>query len=1358
MRLDDEKAEVKLTDCTEEKFEKIKAAFVKPFGFFDGNLYRIEVLKTENGVYMLCDFHHIVFDGGSTDIFLSELSAAYDGEKLSPETFTAFDLADEEAKIDGTKEYEDAKQYFDTLLKGSEATTLPGDKSSQPSGISSIASAFISKDIVDKNIRQRGITAANHFLSAAALAISRFAPFAEKTDENGGGVKVLAATINSGRDDYRLQRNFAMLIKTLPAVIDVPAEFTAEEFTESVQSRMFEITDNCVYPYVRLSSDYGFNTQIMYAYQGGVIGEHKLGGKEFSVNTFELDVVKFPVNITVNSETDKYTVVIDYDNGLFSENFIKNLCCSIAYTAQVLAENSDVKVKDICVTTPEELKKIEKFNVFADEKSDAKFKSLPDVFEEAATANPNKTALLACDRELTFAELDKISNKLANALISHGVKKGGRIPFVLSRTSNVLIAMLGIMKSGACYIPVDPDYPSERIENILSDSGAKFVITSGKDYGENTLNINDLINQGNETRPDADITPDDACYIIYTSGSTGKPKGVVISHKGIINYVRPSEGNRHVMALCKADARMVSVTTVSFDMFLKEAFCSLMNGLTLILADDEQSKDPRKLAELFKTAHGTSFNATPSRMAQYLELTEFADALKHCKVVMAGGEKYSLALYTKLRAVTDAVLINTYGPTEITVSCNAKILTDDGRVTAGMPLGGVVEQVMDLYGNPLPTGVTGELYIGGNGLAIGYFGDKAKTDAAFIYVNGKRYYKSGDLARWSENGEVEILGRNDGQIKLRGLRIELGEVENAILAIDNVKTCAVAVRKIREQEHLCAYYTASETISAEDLKAELSKTLARYMVPTAYLQMEKLPSTPNGKTDLKALPEANLMSGGEYVPPENKTEKDFCEIIEGILNLNRVGRNDNFFDIGGTSLLVTQLTIDAMERGYEISYGEVFANPSPAELAAICSSAESEKSHETQRIDSDVKDKIGNINVGADGYDYTKINAMLTKNNLDSLIHGKRRELGNICLSGATGFLGIHVLYQFLTTQKGSAYCIVRGGKVGAEHRLKSMLVYYFSNDFDELFGSRIVVVDGDVTNSETYKKLHTFPIDTYINCAANVKHFSAGTDIEDINVGGVKGAIELCKQTGARLIQVSTASVAGMSIDGNPPPNTVMSEQMFYFGQDISNRYVNSKFKGERLLLEACADGKLDAKIMRAGNLMARASDGEFQANFTTNSFCGRLKAYSIIGKVPYSVMGMSAEFAPIDCTADAILKLAQTPPDCRIFHPYNDHEVFIGDAIYALDRLGIKIVPCEEEDYSKDFSAALSDKSKAKNLNALIAYNERGKKVAALKSATNFTSQALLRLGFKWPITGEGYLEEFFKKIEGLGSCEGD
>lgn len=287
--------------------------------------------------------------------------------------------------------------------------------------------------------------------------------------------------------------------------------------------------------------------------------------------------------------------------------------------------------------------------------------------------------------------------------------------------------------------------------------------------------------------PEIPLQPDDLAYLIYTSGSTGRPKGVMLAHGGITNYVYGHPANIHISALRQDAHTMVSVTTASFDMSLKETVAILSSGLTLALASEQQAQNPAQLAGLFKQVNGDAFNATPSRMEQYLELPAFRDALAGCRVVMCGGEKYSPKLLARLKDITGARIFNTYGPTEITVSCNACELTGRTEVTVGRPLLNVREFIVDCDGNPLPWGVTGELLVGGAGVARGYWNNEELTRKHFTEYRGMRVYRTGDYAKWTQGGDVAILGRTDNQVKLRGLRIELGEIEKCMLEDSRVR-------------------------------------------------------------------------------------------------------------------------------------------------------------------------------------------------------------------------------------------------------------------------------------------------------------------------------------------------------------------------------------------------------------------------------------------------------------------------------------------------------------------------------------------------------------------------------------------
>ena len=530
------------------------------------------------------------------------------------------------------------------------------------------------------------------------------------------------------------------------------------------------------------------------------------------------------------------------------------------------------------------------------------------IFENIACENPQKTILIAEDGELTYRELNKRANKIANSLIKRGVNVEDKVMFMMRRNSDLIAAVLGIVKAGAAFIPIDPNYPKNRINQILEDSDSKFVITSSEiDYdGENRIDVDELLAESNDSNPEVELTPDNLCFLIYTSGSTGKPKGVMITHRGISNYVANVEENVPIYELNHKCNKFISISTVSFIVFLREIFGTILNGLQVIFANDEQAVDPLELVDLFKKTDADGFGSTPTRLLEYLQLEEIQDAVGKCKVIIVGGEGFPPVLYDRLSKYTDADIYNSYGPTEVTIASHYKLI-DSVEVTAGWKMLNVVDKIMDIDGNQLPAYVPGEIYVGGAGIARGYLNDDEQTQKVFLTLNDIPYYNTGDLGKKDANGELYVQGRNDTQIKLRGLRIELSEIEGAIANYENVFLSKVVVKKINSIEHLCAYFTASEDIDMDDLKQHLIDSIPEYMVPSYFTQLDEFPKTPNGKTDFKNLPDPEI-DIDEFIKPRTEIEQELFNIVSEILNISEFGVNTDLFSIGLTSLSVIKLT------------------------------------------------------------------------------------------------------------------------------------------------------------------------------------------------------------------------------------------------------------------------------------------------------------------------------------------------------------------------------------------------------------------------------------------------------------------
>ena len=1313
-------------------------SFVKPFNLTKGPLYRAVVC----GNTLFFDVHHLVMDGSSVSIFIHDICRALQGEGIERETYTFLDYAKEEATADTSA----AEDYFTSQLSSvDDATSLPADlHGNEKEGRAGRAYQAVNHAAVEAFAREHGVTPASVYLAAVEYLAARY----------GNTKDVCICTVSSGRSNMKIADTVGMFVNTLPLVSHI-TDGSVEDYIYNVADNFRHTLDHENYPFARISDKFGIDAELVFVYEVGVMDNFSVGNHAVTIESLELSAPKFKVTLLVEPHEGQICLSADYNDALYSPDMIRRMLESLNQVIENMIATPKAEITGISIMSPSQ--QIEMAGMNSIGTAPLPIRLLHQGMERWAEKEPERIAVIATDRTLTYREFNNEANNIAQALIERGLKKGDAVVVLLPRRSTTLTTIFGIMKTGGAFIPCDPEYPTERIRLIAEDSGAPFVVTTADlvgNYGERGVLIDHLLNPVSTVFSVSNAEPTDLAYYIYTSGSTGKPKGVRVAHYNITTLLNssPQHPIRVMMEDCE---RIFSVSTISFDASIFEYGMALFNGRTFVFANEEEAKDPLAMMRLIELTHPDYFGCTSSRMLQYMELPDFVVCMKHFKCILQGGEKFSELLLDKIRQINShCVILNGYGPTEISICSNSIDLQHAEFLTVGKPLPNYTEWVIDRDGNELPVGVTGELLVGGDGVTQGYNNLPELTAEKFITYRGLRAFKTGDFARWLPNGEVMILGRTDNQVKLRGLRIELGEVEKAIAQVEGVRNVLVKICNIQGRDHLSAYYVADQPIDINDMKSAIRQTLTSYMVPTAYLQMDKFPITPNGKVDFRHLPEPLLAQvSSEYVAPANDTEKFFAETFAHILNLDKVSATDSFFDLGGTSLVVMKVVIALQQAGYKITYADVFAHPSPRKLAALISGSSltsNLSSLTSQDPDADIQN-----------FDYTDINRQLEKNTLESFKHDTHlRPLGDVLLTGATGFLGIHVLKCLVDQYPDTTiHCLLRPkGDIPAEERLKHLLFYYFETNYSELFGRRIFVHEGDVTSPLSDNQIIRLPdnqvISTVINCAAIVKHFSKDTDIEDVNVGGLRNCIDYCLHTGARLIQVSTYSVAGASVNGYPDIDT-FNEQMLFCGQQIRNQYIHSKIMGERLLLDAVATRGLDAKIMRVGNLSARSDDGEFQINLNTNNFMGRLRTYSMLCALSYSSYQSPIEFSPIDQCASAICLLSQTNSNCTVFHPYNNHQQMLGDILNEMKTVGKDVKLVEDEDFVHILNKAKADPDKQERLSAMLAYenSETDKVVRIIAPDNNFTIQVLLRLGFRWNTTSQDYIDQFLRQIDGLG-----
>jgi len=547
---------------------------------------------------------------------------------------------------------------------------------------------------------------------------------------------------------------------------------------------------------------------------------------------------------------------------------------------------------------------------------------LPYFLNNCAKENPDKVALKFHDRQLTYADLYETSNKLAKLLIQNGVKTGDVVGLALDRSPEMVISLLAILKTGAAYVPLDPAYPKDRIEFMLEDSAASVLLTSKKYAwhflsGAKEILIEEALNKLDAFSPDepkVSFSSKELAYILYTSGSTGKPKGVQIRHYNLVNFLLSMQQEPGM----NAEDKILAVTTISFDIAGLELYLPLICGAQLIISNSETSKDGRLLLDLVKGENISFMQATPYTWRMMLEAGwENNLPLK----ILCGGEALPRDLVNKLTRRSSA-LWNMYGPTETTIWSTLKLISSDDDISIGKPIANTQVYILDEQFDSLIDGSVGEIFIGGEGVAQGYLNrpdlsTERFIDDPFSNIAGSKMYRTGDLGRINENGEIYCLGRIDHQVKVRGYRIELEEIEHALLKQDDVKEAVVMAREdVPGDPRLVAYvvlkagttHTDQRTLTYNWQQALLA-VLPEYMVPDNFVLLEAIPITPNGKTDRKSLPRPdNLLVGtGEYIAPRTDVEKLVAEVWQEVMGIPQISIFDNFFSIGGRSLAAVQI-------------------------------------------------------------------------------------------------------------------------------------------------------------------------------------------------------------------------------------------------------------------------------------------------------------------------------------------------------------------------------------------------------------------------------------------------------------------
>ena len=1100
--------------------------------------------------------------------------------------------------------------------------------------------------------------------------------------------KAVYTTVSNGRSaDPALLGCVGMFVRTIPVVTMDTGSMTTEAYIRAMHKQLLESFSMEFYPYTRVVERHRLKAELMFVYQGGIEeGEEDHTEREIDL---ELDAVKLPVTVMAWPEGQSYVLSVEYDGNRYGMKEMERFAKAFGAVCEGFTRFEKVsEVSLVSGNEEEELISISKGRELAYNTE----KTWIDLFLAQAEKHPDKTAVVDSKGSFTYEELNRASDAVAAWLIRSGVQENSFVAVKMDRVKEFMAAIIGIQKAGAAYVPIDPDYPPERIAYMQEDSEASVLLTEDM--------IGQILTEAGETVPVNRTTVGHRAYMIYTSGSTGKPKGVVIPQSSLMAYAAWSSREYGY----REDRNFAHCVSFSFDVSVTDLVDPMITGAELHIISVEMRRDLSRLAGYLKEnrIYGIKF---PTQLGM-LMLNSFPDMYPAFTVL--GGEKLLPV------ARTHVLQYNEYGPTEFTVGSDVHLVDQDKDedIPIGFPVPNSWSFVCDSYGNLLPYGYVGELCLAGAQIAEGYWKRPELTTEKFCpcpLLPGRKMYRTGDLVRYNANGELECLA----------------EVRNGQLVL---------------------YYTHEKSIDSGSLRSYLAKSLTYYMVPSVYVPMDAMPVTPVGKIDRKALPD---IESGEtdrtVLPPETPLQEQLCGLFREVLSLEKVGINENFFDLGGSSLMASVMLMKAKLLELPLNYQDIFDHPTVMTLEELILS---KREKEKNRSCSDRQPVTA-----APSEKNKEEFACLKKNKAEYLDELTAEDLGPVLIVGATGFLGAHIVKGFLDMTDQKIYCLVRHADTPAADRFLSVMFYYFEINLEHYLEDRIIVIEGDPVSGQGMEETKKHEFRTVINCAASVKHFADIELLMEANVKVVDKLIDLCLEKRARLIQTSTISVGG-DIPVQERERRKLTEDKHNIGQITKmNGYVHTKYMAEEHVLRAICEKKLDAKIMRLGNLMSRSTDGEFQMNFNTNNFFRTLWAYAALGCVPVSTLDEKVEYSPINETAKAILLLSGTSGEFTVFHPYNSHTVEMGDIILSMNSAGFPVRIVNDREFDESLKKAMADEKLAASVAPLLVYEtDESRTTAETEAENHFTTKALYRLGFKWSLTDLVYIENALRKTASL------
>ncbi|MGW7276673.1 amino acid adenylation domain-containing protein, partial [Streptomyces sp. NPDC054864] len=934
----------------------VHSLLAEPFDLRTGPLLRPALIRVAPEEHVLVlSMHHIVMDGWSLGVILRDIGELYAGRPLPELPLQYADYAVwQRAGLD-PETLEQKLGYWRTQLADAPVLDLPTDRPRPAERTTKGASlqTEIPADLLERFTavcRERGATLFMGLTAAVQLLLSRYS----------GQRDVVVGTVTSGRDRAELEDVVGFFINTLALRTRIDESATTAELLDSVRGTVLDAFAHADVPFDRVVDAVVTERDPSRSPLVQVAVSHE----KLSATPAEPVGGLLRQDYPLRSSTSQFDLTVDFGevDGVGLSNFVYNTALFNASTVRRMSGHLLDLLEAMAVAPDRPLRTLprltgaERDELVGGWGNGAEGPAgavLTDVFAERVARTPDAVALVCEDRRLTYRELNERSDRLAHALRGLGTGPEVRVGVSLPRGIDPIVVLLAVFKAGGVYVPLDPEYPADRLSFMMADSELQLLLGTADTLGSlpgsdiPSVRLEDLESTGRQFPPGAPevrLAPQSAAYVFYTSGSTGRPKGIVVPHAGVLRVARDPR-----LAVTGDDV-ISQTATLSFDASALEIWSAFANGATLAVST-ARVLSVAELGTLVRTHKVTVLWVTTGLFHEVVDAD--VTMLRGLRMVMTGGDVLSPRHFrTVVEQAPGVQLVAAYGPTETTIFSTVHLVDGEMRrrpsVPIGTPLGQTRVYVLDSWLRPVPVGVAGELYLAGECVTRGYAGHPGLTSGRYVSdpfaagagVPGERMYRSGDVVRWLPDGQLDFVGRADNQVKIRGFRIELGEVEVALGAHPDVAQVVVAVREIRAGVKRLVAYAAGTGLDQAGLRAFAAESLPEYMMPTAFVVLDALPLNANGKVDRKALPEPELGSAQEgFTAPRTPVEQTLAAVWSEVLGAARVSVHDNFFELGGDSILSIQVVSRAREAGLVVSPKNLFKAPTVAGLAELVTEA-----------------------------------------------------------------------------------------------------------------------------------------------------------------------------------------------------------------------------------------------------------------------------------------------------------------------------------------------------------------------------------------------------------------------------------